>query len=173
MTDDRTPLDEDMPTTEEARALTARIGEMLPNVLASDERDARRNQAATRRRKGEALTADEVQTDLRRILGQMTERVMVYGNGGRRMLATPEHVLSYIERAAAYAMRDYPRDFEDNHIVTALWDALDNIHTSARAWRKGEYGGDGTAVLSSIVRAAHAALNGRPAPFDDIEDEDA
>lgn len=167
-----TDSDDIEPTPDQARALAARMGNMLPGLLASDERDARLNQAAGRRRQGEALTAQEVITDLKRILGQMTERIMVYGNGGRRMLETPAHVLAYVERAATYAMKDYPREFEGDRHILNLWDALDNIHTSARAWRLGEYSGDGTAVIASIVRAAHAALNGRAAPFDDTEDDE-
>jgi hypothetical protein len=161
MTDDMHEDDLQL-TPKQAKALVERIDVMLPGIKASDERDARLNQAAARRRAGLELAAIEVKADLADALDTLLRHLYEYQGEVNRFMQTHEQMLAYAERASAYAMRDYPRELDNDADVTGLWDAFDRIHTGAHEWRKGAYPYEAAGrIVQSIRRIAEDAIEGR------------
>lgn len=157
------------PSPKQAAALTDRISTMLPRIKASDERDARRNRALAWRRSGLALSAAEVQTDLREALDTLIRHLNEYQARVNKFMQTPAQALAYVEHVAAFVMRDYPREIEGQARITALWDAFDKMHTDPHAWRNGEYPHSAAdTIIESVHRIAQAARAksgiDRPAP---------
>jgi hypothetical protein len=148
-----------LPTTPNAQSRAAYFEDMLPGVIASDERDGRLAQALKRRRSGVPLTAEEVRRDLKAVLSQLTVSFMQYEHSFSTFLRTPAHALDYAERVAAYAMKDYPRDFEADADITGLWDTLKTIHLIGYGWRKGEDKTDGKTLVGTVNKIANEALN--------------
>ena len=158
MTDD--PIE---PTPAQAKKLIQLIDNMLPEMLAAEERDVRRNQTNARRREGITLsTADEVKGDLTDALDTLLRHIYEHQGGAHKHMQTPGQMLAYIERACVYAMRDYPRHIEGNATIIGLWDTFDRMHTGAHEWRKGTYPHDSApAIIASIRRIAEDAIEGR------------
>lgn len=154
------PHDESsLPTTPNAQSRAAYFEDMLPGVIASDERDGRLAQALKRRRAGVPLSAEEVRRDLKAVLSQLTVAFMQYEHSFSTFLRTPAHALDYAERVAAYAMKDYPREFEDDADILGMWDTLKTIHVLGYAWRKGEDKTDGKQLVVTVNKIATDGMN--------------
>ncbi len=152
------PADDEL--TEIARILDERLGEMLPGIRASDERNIRSSHAAHQRRMGEPLDADEIRHDLRIILARFVTAIVLAKEKQIGFLAAPAQILMYAERAAAYAIKDYPREFEAHQDVMGLWDALENIKMAAEMWRIDKDRDKEQTVIGFIDRTAQNALQG-------------
>lgn len=139
---------------------TAGIRGLLPSALAKEERTARLNESRNRRRNGEDLTADEIRDDLSKILAHLITQISTHSAGMSIILKMPAQALLYAERTATYALSDYPRVFENDIVITGLWDALERIYLAAAEWRKDANKGDGRTVIVSIDRIAKAAIRG-------------
>jgi len=148
-----------LPTTPNAQSRAAYFEDMLPGVIANDERETRVGAANKRRRSGIPLTSEEVYRDLKAVLSQLMVSFMQYDKGFSTFLRTPSHALDYAERVAAYAMKDYPRDFEADKDIAGVWDALNNIHVIGYAWRKGRDKTDGKALVVTVNKIATEALD--------------
>ena len=155
-------------TKTQAQQLVDRLGNMTPKLKASDERDFRRNEALRRLHLGQPASSD-IRRDLIDVLDRLESHLMQYHAQANKYMTTPAHVLAYAERAAMYALRDYPRAIEgdDSAHVEGLWDAIDRVHTNARAWRKGEFKNDGTAQIAAIERITKQALQGSYSDYSD------
>lgn len=137
-------------TPNTAAALVTRIDTMLPGILASDERDARRAAEAQRRRLGLEITPDDTAAYMLGGIDTLLAHIRAYHEGKRDMLVSEAALLAYAERAAMYAMRDYARETSEK--VMRLWDAWNAIHTAAQ-----DAQGKPAAVLLSIERIAQDA----------------
>ena len=157
------PAAEDASDEEDAKLLqaafkTAGIRGLLPSALAKEERIARLNETRSRRRSGEALTVTEVREDLSKILTHLTTQLSTHTAGVSIILKMPAQALLYAERTANYAISDYPRSFDNDMVLTGLWDALERIYFTAADWRRDPNKGDGRAVIVAIDRIAKAAI---------------
>ena len=139
---------------------TAGIRGLLPSALAKEERAARLNEARAQRRLGTPLTAEEIRDDLMKIISHLITQLSTHDAGMSIILKMPAQALLYSERTAVYATTDYPRIFENDLGITALWDALERISIAAIDWRKDPNKGDGKSVIASIERIAKAAIRG-------------
>lgn len=169
----QTPDESGLPTTPNAQSRSAYFEDMLPGVVASDERDDRLVAATKRRRAGIPLTVEEVRRELKQVLTHLTSRIMQYDQGFSTFLRNPTHALDYAERVAAYAIKDYPREMNGDAEVMGLWNTLNRIHTIGYAWRKGDDKSQGKAVVESVNKIALDSLQGiYPNPRDEIESYD-
>jgi hypothetical protein len=139
---------------------TAGIRGLLPSALAKEERTARLNESRAKRRLGTPLTADEIRDDLMKIISHLVTQLSTHNAGVSIILKMPAQALLYSERTALYAITDYPRTFENDMGIVALWDALERISILATDWRKDLNKGDGKAVIATIERLAKAAIRG-------------
>ena len=150
-------------TPETAANLINRIDAMMPGILATEERDARRAAEAQRRRLGLEITPDDTAAYMLGAMDSLLARIRAYQNGERGKIVSEAALLAYIERAAMYVTRDYAREASDK--VTRIWDLWDAIHTHVYELRKGAFPPSSTAaVFLSIERIAMTAQAERRKP---------
>lgn len=159
-----------LPTTPNATSRSTYFEDMLPGVVACDERDDRMIISNKRRRNGIPLTPDEVCQDLRHILQRLVLCLGQYEQKTSTFLRTPSHALDYAERVAAYCVKDYARDFGTSPDIMGLWDTFNSIHIIGYAWRRDRNRSDGADVIATITRLASEALEGvYPSQQDQID----
>jgi hypothetical protein len=156
--DMRTVYGSSLPTMPNAQSRSAYFEDMLPGVIASDEREDRLVAINKRRRGGVPLTPDEIRRELKDIITHLASRLMQYEKGFSTFIRNPTHALDYAERVAAYAIKDYPREFQGDPDISGLWDTLKTIHTIGYAWRKSEQKEDGQTVIDRVNKIADDAI---------------
>jgi hypothetical protein len=155
------------PSRMEEAFKTAGIRGLLPKALAKEEQAVRLKETHARRRNGIPLVADEIRNDLSKIMSHLITQLSAHTAGVSHILKLPSQALLYAEHTAFYTMKDYPRIFENDTAILALWDALENIYKVSADWRQDENRGDPRAVIVSISRMAKASMRALHSATDD------
>jgi len=104
------------------------------------------------------LTAPEIRADMVKILTYLKAHLDSQQKQASSFLTTDIQALLYAERVASYALHDYPRQFENDALITFLWDTFNRIVRTVAAWRTGKSGGDGQVELALIRKNVDLAL---------------
>ena len=139
---------------------------MLPRVLASDERDARRYALLQRQWRHMPFSGSEIEEELRNLLINLQKHLKQSSEGLSKVLSTPTQALLYIERATFYALQDYPQNVENHPNVKQIWLLLNSIQRVVRAWFRGETHDNGEALILAIQNSIEEAIHGVFRDFD-------
>ena len=80
-------------------------------------------------------------------------------------------MLTYMEWTCVYAMRDYPREVDDDGTIARLWDAFHTIYTTISAWHQNQSPHLSTAAAINLIHHIAKQANAGDFALSDSEVE--